>query len=260
MRPSGRSRNGTTSGGCGTMIRFPSCTTVSLAAAWAAVAAGRRAAVLAASARITGSWMPAMTLSAFICVYQVVSVSISGEPAHEVAVGAGARERDGARLLPPEAVAASGDDEAGDEPLDVPLERTRQRLVEVVDVEDERALRRAVQAEVEQVGVPAQLHLEVGARARGEVGGHDRGSAAVEAERVLQHARVADGQERLEPVGLLGGDDRDRVGAIRLGLPRAERLERHGRPLRLAGGLRAPRGRDASAPEGAAAMRRLRAR
>ena len=76
LTPVGRSRNGTTSGGCGTMVRFPSCTTVSLAAAWAALRLVARAAVLCASARSTGSWMPARILSALICVYQVVSVSM----------------------------------------------------------------------------------------------------------------------------------------------------------------------------------------
>ena len=193
----------------------------------------------------------------------------AGEAANEVAVGAGASERDGRATSSPETVAASGDDEAGDEPLHVPLERPRQRLVEVVDVEDQRALRRAVQAEVEEVGVAAQLHLEAGARPRGEVGGHDRRRAAVEAERVLEHARVADGQERLEPVGLLRGDDRDRVGAVMLGLPHAERLEGHRSPLRLARGLallegemllererRARRGGDG--PGGGASLRRRR--
>ena len=160
----------------------------------------------------------------------------AGEPAHEVTVGARTRERDGSRLLPAEAVAAGSDDEAGDEPLHVPLERARQCLVEVVDVEDQRALRRAVQAEVEQVRIAAQLHFEAGARARLRGRRHHRRRAAVEAERVLEHARVADGQERLESVGLLGGDDGDGIGAVGLRLPRSQRLERHGRALRFARG------------------------
>jgi hypothetical protein len=43
-------------------------------------------------------------------------------------------------LTRPETVGASGDRQAGDKPLDVPLRRPGQRLVEVVDVEKKAAL------------------------------------------------------------------------------------------------------------------------
>ncbi len=58
------------------MARRPSSTNVSLEAAWAALRLVARAAVFRASALSTGSWMLSMILSAFICVYQVVSVSM----------------------------------------------------------------------------------------------------------------------------------------------------------------------------------------
>ena len=50
------------------------------------------------------------------------------------------------------------DHHARRKPLEVPLERGRQRLVEIVDVEDHVALRRREAAEVHQVRVAAGLH------------------------------------------------------------------------------------------------------
>ena len=53
---------------------------------------------------------------------------------------------------------ASRDDDAGGEPLDVPLPGPRVGLVEVVEVERQPPLRRAEQAEVRKVRVAAELH------------------------------------------------------------------------------------------------------
>ena len=47
-----------------------------------------------------------------------------------------------------------------------------------------------------------------------EVGGHDRGRAAVERERRGEHPAVPDGDELGDAVRVLGGDDRDRVGPV----------------------------------------------
>ena len=94
-----------------------------------------------------------------------------------------------------EAAVAGGDLEARGEALDVPLPRPRQRLVEVVDVEDEAPLRRLVETEVHQVGVAAELRRQPGVGRAGEVGRHDQGAAAVEGERRGEHAPVADGHE-----------------------------------------------------------------
>ena len=65
------------SGGALVIFRAPSSTVVSLAAAWALSLLVALAAVLAASARSTGSWMPARIRSTPSCVYQIVSVSSS---------------------------------------------------------------------------------------------------------------------------------------------------------------------------------------
>jgi hypothetical protein len=59
---------------------------------------------------------------------------------HRLAVGGGGRASHGADLVLAEATVPSRDGEARREPLHVVLEGTGQRLVEVVDVEDQRTL------------------------------------------------------------------------------------------------------------------------
>src|SRR5712691_10178050 len=85
-------------------------------------------------------------------------------------------------LLPPVAL-SRGDLEAGREALDIPLERAREGLVEVVEVEDEIALRRCEAAEIGEVGVAGELGREPGSRRRGEVMGHHDCRPAEERER-----------------------------------------------------------------------------
>ena len=80
--------------------------------------------------------------------------------------------------------------DAGAEPLQVPLPRPREGLVEVVQVEDELPVRRGEAAEVRQVGVAAELRGEPGARGLGQVRRHDRRAAAEEGERRRGHPRV----------------------------------------------------------------------
>ena len=63
-----------------------------------------------------------------------VDVAHPGEVAHGLAVRAHYRPVDDLALLGVEPAVAAGDREARHEPLDVPLERPGQRLVEVVDV------------------------------------------------------------------------------------------------------------------------------
>lgn len=64
----------------------------------------------------------------------------------------------------------------------VPLERARERLVEVVEVEEEGTFRGGVQAEVEEVRVAAELDGEAGVRLGRQVRGHHGGRAAQERE------------------------------------------------------------------------------
>ena len=71
-----------------------------------------------------------------------------------------------------EAVVAAGDDEARREALEVPLPGRREGLVEVVDGEDDVALRGGEAAEVAQVGVAAALEADAGGRGGREVRRH----------------------------------------------------------------------------------------
>ena len=125
------------------------------------------------------------------------------------------------------------------QPLDVPLPRARERLVEVVDVEDQPPLGRGEDAEVRQVRVPATLHREARARRRAQVLGHDQRRPAIERERRHEHAPVADRhqlrhtglrlaleQRRPDRPGAAGGSNvacSARGTSLRAALPRATR-------------------------------------
>ena len=144
-----------------------------------------------------------------------------GGAPHPVPVLAHAGHDDRAPVRRGEPAVAAHDLEAGREPLDVPLPRTGQRLVEVVDVEQHPPLRGAEQAEVRQMGVAAQLHGDAGPGRAGQVGGHDRGRAPEERERRHEHPAVPDRDEFGHPRPGLLFEQRDRVGTVRRRLPPA---------------------------------------
>ena len=121
------------------------------------------------------------------------------------------------RSLAREAVVARGDQDARGEPLDVPLPRAGQRLVEVVDVEHQAPLGRGEHAEVGQVRVPAALHPQAGARRRGEIVRHDLRGAAVEGERRDEHPPVADRDELRDPRLRLALEQLNRIRAPSVG-------------------------------------------
>ena len=117
------------------------------------------------------------------------------EVEHRLAVGADYREHRRPPVCDREVAVATRDLEACRKALHVPLQRPRQRLVEVVDVEHEGALGGSKAAEVGEMGVAAQLDLQTRARRGREIGGHDRRRAPVERERRREHPAVADRQE-----------------------------------------------------------------
>ena len=148
-----------------------------------------------------------------------VEVAHRGEPLHRLAVG---RDRGGDdarsdRLVEPPA--AGRDLEARGQALDVPLERPGMGLVEVVDVEHEVALGRGEPAEVDQVGVAAELHRQAAVRVGRQVGGQHVGRAPVERERRRRHAAVTDRDEVGHAGALLLLEQLDRVRAVRCGSP-----------------------------------------
>ena len=75
-----------------------------------------------------------------------------------------------------------GQDHAGGQTLDVPFPWSGKRFIQVIDVEDQAALGRGKGAEVREVGVATGLHPEAGAWRVRQVGGHDRGGAAIKGE------------------------------------------------------------------------------
>ena len=117
---------------------------------------------------------------------------------------------------------AAGDHEARRETLEVELERPGQGLVEVVDVEEQVALRRCEQPEVRQVRVAAELDGDAGPRSRREVRCHRQCRAAIERERRDRHPAIADRHEVRQARGRLALEQPDRVDAIGLRRPRSE--------------------------------------
>ncbi len=86
----------------------------------------------------------------------------------------------------------AGEEDAGSEPLEVPLEGAADGFVEVVDVEDEFGVDTGVGAEIADVGVAAELGDDAGIGLEGEVIGHDRHGSAKEAEGRGGHEPVAE--------------------------------------------------------------------
>ena len=122
---------------------------------------------------------------------------------------------------------ATGDGEARDQALEVPLERSRKRLVEVVDVEREAASGSREDAEVREVRVAAELGLQAGAGTVCEVSRHDRGRATEERKRRDEHPPVPNRDELWHPRPGLLLQHSHRIRTRRGGLPLAVRPPRH---------------------------------
>ncbi len=165
-----------------------------------------------------------------------VEVADLGQAPHRPPVLLGHRGDDRPPLAPFEGARPPGDGEARGEPHHVPLPGPRQRLVEVVDVEEQLAIRGGEGAEVGEVGVAAELHGEAAARGARQVRRHHRRGAAVEGERRGEHPPVAERDELADPRGGLGLEQLDRVRPVArrrpLAVARARRIGAGG----LAGG------------------------
>ena len=144
------------------------------------------------------------------------------EALHRRAVGAGHGEVDRLSLLGLEATIATGDGEARDEPLQVPLERARQRLVEVVDAEDETSVGRSEHTEVGEMRIAAELDFQPRPGVAREIGRHQVSGAAEERERRDEHAPVANRHQLLHARGRLLLEQLDRITPARRRHPLAE--------------------------------------
>ena len=124
----------------------------------------------------------------------------------------------------------SGDGEARRKPLHVPLERSRQRLVEIIDAEHQATIRGGEDPEIREMRVATQLSVESRSGAVREVGGHDVGRATVESERRDEHPPVANRDQLREACLRLLLEQLHRVAADRGGLPVSMRRTRYLRP------------------------------
>src|SRR6202789_900778 len=129
------------------------------------------------------------------------------EGVHHAAVLVGEVEDGVATGGAPDTGFPAGEDEAGGETLDVVLEGATDGFVEVVDVEDEAAVGGSEGAEVENVGVAAELGGDAGVGMAGEVGGHDGDGTAKEAEGAGNHALILDGDEVGDAAAHGGAED-----------------------------------------------------
>lgn len=124
-------------------------------------------------------------------------------------------------LLRIKAALARANFHAGHQSRNVPLPGTRQRLIEIVEVEDRAPIRRREEPEVRDMRVSAGLDRDARGSQRREVRRHNRRSAAVERERRLPHPRVAQRQQLRDARRSLRVDDTQRVAVLGR-LPRAE--------------------------------------
>ena len=143
------------------------------------------------------------------------------ETADRLAIRPRHRQIHAAALIGVKAEVASGDREARDQPLEIPFERARQRLVEVVDVEHKPPIGRGESTEVRQVRIAAQLHVQTRPRRTLEVCRHQVRRATVERKRRDHHPPVADRHQLRHPRRRLLLQQLDRVTATRRRQPLA---------------------------------------
>jgi hypothetical protein len=106
---------------------------------------------------------------------------------------------------------AASNHETGRQAFEVPLPRAGQRLVEVVQIEHDVALRCGEEAEVGQMGIAARLDVQAAPRNRGEVLGHHRRRTAQKREWRARHPAVSNRHEVRQPILGLLLQDGDRI-------------------------------------------------
>jgi hypothetical protein len=131
---------------------------------------------------------------------------------------------------------APGQDDAGGQPLEIPLPWRRQGLVEVVDVENDLPLGCGEAAEVRQMRVAAGLDPDSGGGGGGEIRRHHVRRAAIEREGRLHHPAEPDGYQARHPAGVRFVEQVDQVSPIPWRLPLAVRFARDLVAQRLADG------------------------
>ena len=108
-----------------------------------------------------------------------------GEVFHVRAIAVGARDGGVTSVAVAQPIGSRGQHEGSGEALDVPFPGRRQRLVQIVDVEQQSAFGSREPAEIEQMRVAANLDMDAGGRRLGKVGRHHPRRSAIERERRL---------------------------------------------------------------------------
>ncbi|MNL16377.1 hypothetical protein D3C87_1374140 [compost metagenome] len=129
---------------------------------------------------------------------------------------------------------ARGHHHTGGQPLQVPLPWAGAGLVEIVQIEQQRALGRSKPAEIREVAVAADLDGHARGWRAGKVVRLDDRAASEKCERGLDHAPVAQGHQALHPASAAGLEQRYRV-PVHIA-DRRVRAPRHQLAQRLAAG------------------------
>jgi len=144
-----------------------------------------------------------------------LDISVLGEPQHRLAIGPDRRQDCGLALGTGEPKIPAGDLDTGGQALDVPLDGTGKSLVEVVEPEHQRTLGGVEHAEVQQMGIAAELSAQPAGRSRAQIRGHHRRTTPEESKGRGRHPPVSDGNEVLGPLGCLALEDRHGVRTLR---------------------------------------------
>src|SRR6516162_1195749 len=112
-------------------------------------------------------------------------------------------------------------------PVVCPLPRRRERLVEIVDVEDEVPLRRGKTAEVQQVCIPTSLHPQPCYRRARQIGRHQCRRSSIESERRLHHPSVTDRDKLRHPTFVGLRQKLNRIAAVARCFPAPVQFARH---------------------------------
>ena len=156
---------------------------------------------------------------------------------HRLAVGPRHLAGQAGLLLAIELPLPRHQDDTDEETFDIPLKRSRSRLIKVVDVEDQAALGRGIEAEVQQVGIAAELDPVGTAGQRSQVRRHLGGRPPKPSKGALGHAPMALRDQPGQAGAVLLLNPLDRVQPIDQRLPERQvlpsRVARAHRPADL---------------------------
>ena len=150
----------------------------------------------------SAAWMGSHAFLAVDGVSRHIENRLAREFANGPAVPGGKRLRGAFRSGAAMPGLPAGQHDAGRHALEVPLEGSADGLVEIVQIEDQFAVRGGERPQVLHVRISTQLSQQAGVGQPPEVRRHDGRGAAEERERRRFHALVADRQQLCDPAFL----------------------------------------------------------